>query len=180
VFQHIRLYGEMHRFLPAYAALAGASIVEMEVSHHPRRFGVSKYGISRTTRVILDLMTLKFLGSFGTKPLHAFGIPGLSSLMVGAIFSLFVLGQKCLPPYVRVHRNPLLSISLLFSGFGMQCLMMGLMAELLIRTYHESQGKSIYVVRNILSMDRSDTGEDEANYSPLWVGIETNGKSYTH
>src|SRR5579859_1058350 len=80
VFQHVRLYGEMHRFLPAYAALAGASIAELEVSHHARRFGVSKYGISRTVRVILDLMTLKFLGSFGTKPLYAFGIPGLLSL----------------------------------------------------------------------------------------------------
>ncbi len=162
VFQHVRLYGEMHRFLPAYAVLTGAAIVEMEVSHHPRRFGTSKYGISRTVRVILDLMTLKFLGSFGTKPLYAFGIPGLFSLTLGAGFSLFTLGQKCFSPHVRVHRNPLLPISLLFSGFGMQCIMVGLLAELLMRTYHESQGKSIYVVRDILSGRQSRTGEDEA------------------
>jgi glycosyltransferase involved in cell wall biosynthesis len=162
VFQQIRLYGEMHRFLPAYAALAGASIVELEVSHHARRFGVSKYGISRTIRVILDLMTLKFLGSFGTKPLHAFGVPGLFSLALGATFSLFSLGQKCFPPHVRVHRNPLLPISLLFSGFGLQCIMMGLLAELLMRTYHESQGKSIYVVRDIFPLHRSAVGRDDA------------------
>jgi glycosyltransferase involved in cell wall biosynthesis len=168
VFQHIHLYGEMHRFLPAYAALAGAAIVEMEVSHHPRRFGVSKYGISRTLRVILDLMTLKFLGSFGTKPLHAFGMPGLFSLLLGALFALFALGQKCFAPHVRVHRNPLLPTSFLFSGFGMQCLMLGLLAELLMRTYHESQGKSIYAVRNILSMHQSEPGEDEVqSYVPL-------------
>jgi glycosyltransferase involved in cell wall biosynthesis len=168
VFQHLRLYGEMHRFLPAYAALTGASITEMEVSHHPRRFGVSKYGISRTLRVILDLITLKFLGNFGTKPLHAFGIPGLFSLMLGSIFALFALGQKCFRPHVRVHRNPLLPISFLFSGFGMQCLMLGLLAELLMRTYHESQGKSTYTVRNILSLRRSKAGEDEIeSFVPL-------------
>ena len=161
VFQHVRLYGEMHRFLPAYAALAGASIVEMEVSHHPRRFGVSKYGISRTVRVILDLMTVKFLGSFATKPLYAFGIPGLLSLILGAFLSFFALSQKCFPPHVRVHRNPLLPISLLFSGFGLQCLMMGLSAELLMRTYHESQGKAIYVVRNILPAHQFEIGGSE-------------------
>jgi glycosyltransferase involved in cell wall biosynthesis len=175
VFQHIRLYGEMHRFLPAYAALAGASITELEVSHHARRFGVSKYGISRTIRVILDLMTLKFLGSFGTKPLYAFGVPGLFSLTLGATFSLFLLGQKCLPPHVRVHRNPLLPISLLFTGFGVQCIMMGLLAELLMRTYHESQGKSIYVVRDILPVT-----EYEAELFVPLTGPETNGQKYAH
>src|SRR5205823_7170029 len=148
VFEHIRLYGEMHRFIPAYAALAGANITELEVSHHARRFGVSKYGISRTARVILDLITLKFLGSYGTKPLYAFGIPGLISLLLGGMLSGWALGQKLLPPHVRVHRNPLLPLSLYFSGFGMQSIMPGLLAELLTRTYHESQGKSIYVVKN--------------------------------
>lgn len=151
VFQHIRLYGEMHRFIPAYAALAGAVIAEIEVTHHPRRFGVSKYGISRTVRVILDLVTVKFLGSYGTKPLYAFGIPGLLSQVLGAILLLFALGQKVLPPHVRVNRNPLLPLSIHFSGLGMQCIMMGLLAELLMRTYHESQGKATYVVRSIVS-----------------------------
>jgi glycosyltransferase involved in cell wall biosynthesis len=162
VFQHVRLYGEMHRFLPAYAAITGAAIVEMEVSHHPRRFGTSKYGISRTVRVILDLMTLKFLGSFGTKPLYAFGIPGLFSLTMGTGVALFSLGQKLFPPHVRVHRNPLLAISVLFSGFGMQCIMTGLLAELLMRTYHEAQGKSIYVVRDMLPGPQFESREDEA------------------
>ncbi len=159
VFQHLRLYGEMHRFLPAYAALAGASITELEVSHHPRQFGVSKYGISRTVRVVLDLATLKFLGSFGTKPMYAFGIPGLCALLFGMLLSLVVTGQKALPPHVRVHRNPLLPLSMLFSGFGMQCVLMGLLAELLMRTYHESQGKVPYVVQDVLSLHHLDAEE---------------------
>lgn len=167
VFKHIRLYGEMHRFIPAYAALAGATIAEIEVAHHPRRFGVSKYGISRTFRVVLDLLTLKFLGSFGTKPLYAFGIPGLTSLAFGGLLSAVLLGQKVLPPRVRVHRNPLLSLSVLFSGFGMQCIMMGLLAELLMRTYHESQGKPTYVVSNILSLQQLEAKEHEAHTEQL-------------
>ena len=162
VFQHVRLYGEMHRFIPAYAALTGAAIAEIEVTHHPRRFGVSKYGISRTFRVILDLVTLKFLGSFGTKPLYAFGMPGLTSLTLGGALSALVLGQKILPPKVRANRNPLLSLSVLFSGFGMQCIMMGLLAELLMRTYHESQGKPTYVVSNILSLNATRGEGNEA------------------
>jgi glycosyltransferase involved in cell wall biosynthesis len=152
VFEHIRLYGEMHRFIPAYAALAGAAITEIEVAHHPRRFGVSKYGISRTVRVILDLVTVKFLGSYGTKPLYAFGIPGLLSQALGALLLLVVLTRKIFPPYVRVHRNPLLPLSIHFSGFSMHCIMMGLLAELLMRTYHESQGKATYVIRSITSI----------------------------
>ncbi len=161
VFEHIRLYGEMHRFIPAHAALAGAAIAEIEVMHHPRRFGVSKYGISRTVRVILDLVTVKFLGSYGTKPLYAFGIPGLLSQVLGAILLLFVLARKVFPPYVRVHRNPLLPLSLHFSGFGMQCIMMGLLAELLMRTYHESQGKPTYVIRSIVSAHQPETIHQE-------------------
>lgn len=178
VFQHVRLYGEMHRFLPAYAALSGASIAELEVSHHARRFGKSKYGISRTVRVILDLMTLKFLGSFGTKPVYAFGIPGLLSLTLGAMLSLFTLGQKVFPPHVRVHRNPLLSLSFLFSGFGLQCIMMGLLAELLMRTYYESQGKPIYVVRDILPKNQAEAGEENEAELLAPSDLETNGKRY--
>ncbi len=148
-FQHIRLYGEMHRFIPAYAALAGAAVTEIEVTHHPRRYGVSKYGISRTVRVILDLITLKFLGSFGTKPLYAFGIPGLVSLILGTLLGGLLVVRKILPPKTRIHRNPLLSISIYFLGMGMQSIMLGLLAELLMRTYHESQDKTTYVVRSV-------------------------------
>ena len=160
VFQHVRLYGEMHRFMPAYTALAGASIAEMEVTHHARQFGRSKYGISRTFRVILDLITLKFLGSYGTKPFYAFGMPGLLSFTFGSLISFVWLLRRILPPHVRVHRNPLLQVSLLFYGFGLQCLMVGLMAEMLMRTYHESQGKSIYVVRDVISSSSSSVDED--------------------
>src|SRR5579859_189885 len=162
VFQHVRLYGEMHRFIPAYAALAGAKIAEIEVAHHARRFGKSKYGISRTFRVILDLLTLKFLGSFGTKPLYAFGIPGMASLSLGGMAAALVVGQKIVPPRVRANHNPLLPLSALFTGFGMQCIMMGLLAELLMRTYHESQGKATYVVSHILAPEQVEVEETEA------------------
>ncbi|HEV2581133.1 MAG TPA: glycosyltransferase family 2 protein [Ktedonobacteraceae bacterium] len=150
VFEHVRLYGEMHRFIPAYAAIAGASIAEIEVTHHPRRFGVSKYGISRTFRVMLDLLTLKFLGSFGTKPLYPFGVPGIASLGMGSVLATSVLLRRAFPPHVRANRNPLLLLAVFFSGFGMQSIMMGLLAEMLMRTYHESQGKATYVIRDIL------------------------------
>ena len=150
VFDTIRLYGEMHRFIPAYAALAGATVTELEVSHHARQFGKSKYGISRTVRVILDLITLKFLGSYGTKPLYAFGIPGLLSLLLGGSIALPLVGRKLVSPMnFRIHRSPLLPISLLGISFGLQSLMTGLLAELLMRTYHESQNKPTYVVRTV-------------------------------
>ncbi len=150
VFKHLRLYGEMHRFLPAYAALAGAQITELPVTHHARQFGKSKYGISRVVRVLLDLMTLKFLGSFGTKPLYAFGMLGLSALTGGATVSAYALTRRILPPHIRVHRTPLFPLALLFSGFGFLSIMIGLLAELLTRTYYESQDKPTYVVKQIL------------------------------
>jgi glycosyltransferase involved in cell wall biosynthesis len=167
IFQHIRLYGEMHRFIPAYAALAGAAVTEIEVEHHPRQFGKSKYGISRTVRVVLDLLTLKFLGSFGTKPLYAFGIPGLVALTFGGMLTTVLLGKKMFPPHVRIHRNPLLPISIHFSGFGLQCLMIGLLAELLMRTYHESQGKTTYVVRNVLSLPDEEADDEHITLNRL-------------
>jgi len=160
VFKHIRLYGEMHRFIPAYAALAGAKIAEIEVTHHPRRFGKSKYGISRTVRVVLDLLTVKFLGSFSTKPLYVFGVPGLLAMFFGGAIGSVLLGQKVLNLQAnKVHRNPLLPLSLHFSGFGIQCILMGLLAELLARTYHESQDKPIYVVSELLQMHQLEGDE---------------------
>ncbi len=169
VFQHVRLYGEMHRFIPAYAAISGASVTELDVAHHPRRFGVSKYNITRTVRVILDLMTLKFLGSFGTKPLYAFGIPGLASICIGSTLLTTAVIGKVLPPHNRIHRTPLLPVSIHFSGFGMQCIMIGLLAELLMRTYHESQGKSTYVVKSVSSPGLADssTVDEEKSDSSL-------------
>ncbi|MDQ2904382.1 MAG: glycosyltransferase family 2 protein [Ktedonobacteraceae bacterium] len=152
LFQHIRLYGEMHRFIPAYAALAGATVAEIEVAHHARRFGTSKYGLSRTLRVLLDLLTLKFLGSFGTKPSYAFGLPGLLSLVASALLGVTSLGARPRPPHVRIHRTALFPLSVHLAAFGLHCLMLGLLAELLMRTYHESQSKPIYVVRTIVPL----------------------------
>ena len=172
VFEHVRLYGEMHRFIPAYAALAGAKIAEIEVVHHARRFGTSKYGLSRTFRVLLDLLTLKFLGSFGTKPLYAFGMPGMASLTLGGVVASLVLGQKIFPPRVRANHNPLLPLSVLLTGFGMQCIMMGLLAELLMRTYHESQGKATYVVSEILRFAQDDSEGEQDEIGREQVGVE--------
>ncbi len=169
VFKHVRLYGEMHRFIPAYAALGGASIAELEVSHHARQFGHSKYGISRTVRVVLDLITLKFLGSYGTKPIYAFGIPGLASLALSTAIATPLLGNKIMSPVkYRIHRSPLLPISLMGFGFGLQSIMVGLLAELLMRTYHESQGKTTYVVRTVSptmlpKIETYDVASTEAN-----------------
>lgn len=156
IFKHIRLYGEMHRFIPAYAALAGASITEIEVMHHARKFGKSKYGISRTGRVILDLMTLKFLGSFGTKPSYAFGMLGLSSLLLSVAMPAYAFGRRVCHPRIRLQHSSWLPVSLLFSIFGFLSIMMGLLAELLTRTYHEAQDKPTYVVKHTLSQPKME------------------------
>lgn len=171
VFKHLHLYGEMHRFIPAYAALAGAEITEIEVAHHKRKFGKSKYGISRTGRVLLDLMTLKFLGSFGTKPLHAFGICGLLSLLLSIAIPGSMLGRRIFSPHMRLPRPSLLPIALLFSTFGLISLMMGLLAELLMRTYHEVQDKPIYVVKQTVSQHKMES-IDETSIPNLEVLAE--------
>ncbi|GCE16597.1 glycosyltransferase family 2 protein [Dictyobacter kobayashii] len=149
VLRHVRLYGEMHRFIPAYAALSGAKITEMVVDHHARQFGKSKYGISRVVRVILDLTTLKFLGSFGTKPLYAFGITGLSALGLGFGSGLYSLLRSFVPTRDKHQRTAIFPTSLLFSSFGLLCLVSGLIAEMLTRIYYESQDKPTYVVKQI-------------------------------
>jgi len=115
----------------------------------------------------LDLITLKFPGSYGTKPAYAFGLPGLFAFALGAFVAFVCLVRRVLPPHVRVHRNPLLQVSLLLCGFGLQCLMVGLMAEMLMRTYHESQGKNIYVVRDVISSSSSSVDEDTGTRVPV-------------
>jgi glycosyltransferase involved in cell wall biosynthesis len=149
VLQYVKLYGEMHRFIPAVASWAGASITEVPVRHHPRRFGRSKYGISRTFRVMLDLITVKLLGSYSTKPIYLFGFVGLVLWVMAILSFLIVVIQKLLPPYPWAHNNPLLLLSVFLAIVGMQFVLMGLLAELTIRTYHESQGKPTYVIRRI-------------------------------
>jgi hypothetical protein len=150
VLQHVRLYGEMHRFIPAYAALVGAEIAELEVAHHARQFGKSKYGLSRVIRVVLDLLTLKFLGSFGTRPLHLFGLPGLLSCTLGVTTGIYTLGRALLPERNSRQRPSLLPVSLLFTSFGLLSTMLGLIAELLTRTYYEAQQKPIYTIKQML------------------------------
>jgi glycosyltransferase involved in cell wall biosynthesis len=154
VLDHMKLYGEMHRFIPAYASWAGASIIEVPVAHHARRFGRSKYGISRTLRVLLDLMTVKMLGSYFTKPIYFFGFVGFVLWFLAFVAGLVVIIQKLLPPYPWAHNNPLLLLAVFLAIVGVQFVLMGLLAELSIRTYHESQNKSTYVVRQVLEARR--------------------------
>lgn len=143
--QHIRLYGEMHRFIPVYASWTGAKVTEIPVRHHPRRHGRSKYGLLRTIKVPLDLMTVKFLVTYSTKPMYLFGGLGLVSILFGWLLSALALYQKFLQD-VKVHRNPLLLLSVFLCIVGIQFILFGLVAELIIRTYHESQGKPTYIL----------------------------------
>ena len=154
VIQGIRFYGEMHRLIPAYAAWMGASITEMEVTHHPRLHGRSKYGLSRTIKVMLDLITVKFLSSFATKPIYVFGMAGLLMLAAGVLVGAIVLAEKFFAG-VFVHRNPLLLLAVFLFMLGVQLIMMGLLAEINIRTYYESQNKPIYSVRRVIGQKES-------------------------
>jgi len=149
VIKNVRLYGEMHRFIPAIASWVGASITEVETNHHPRKFGKSKYGISRTIRVVLDLITVKFLQSFSTRPIHAFGPWGLALGFVGFLVALYLSFEK-LVMGESIGTRPLLFLSVLMMILGVQLVIMGLLGEMLARVYHESQGKPIYTVRKVL------------------------------
>lgn len=146
VLRHVRLYGEMHRFIPIFASWAGARVTEIPVEHHPRRAGQSKYGIFRTVKVLLDLITIKFLGSYSTKPMYLFGGMGLLSFAVGGLLSAVTLYQKFLYQ-VKAHRNPLLLLSIFCLMVGVQFILIGLVAELIVRTYHESQNKPTYILK---------------------------------
>lgn len=150
VVQHTRLYGEMHRFIPALAKWSGARVTEMEVNHRPRIHGKTKYGLTRTVKVILDLVTVKFLGTFSTKPLHIFGGIGLLSLLLSFLTIMVVAYQKFfLLPHVDVSGNPLFMIAIILVVMSVQFLLMGLLAEMMARTYHESQNKPTYILRQI-------------------------------
>jgi hypothetical protein len=140
----------MHRFIPAYLALVGASIAETPVEHHPRVRGTSKYGLMRTFHVVLDLLTVRFLGSFGTKPIYVFGGVGLVLIVLSVIVGLVMVWQK-IALGVSMIQTPLLLLAAIFFLMGFQTILMGLLSELVMRTYHESQGKSIYHIRTILN-----------------------------
>jgi glycosyltransferase involved in cell wall biosynthesis len=147
VLEGFHLYGEMHRFIPAYAGAVGAKIIEVPVRHHPRRFGQAKYGLERTAKVILDLITVKYLISFSNKPIYLFGGAGLV-LIVLSLFDLAVLIiRRLIPPYEHMIRSPLLLMSVMLFTLGFQSILMGLIAELMVRTYYESQSKPTYSIR---------------------------------
>ena len=147
IVQHIRLYGEMHRFIPIFASWVGARVAEIPVQHHPRRKGVSKYGIFRTVKVLLDLITVKFLGTYSTKPMYLFGGLGLISFVGSGALSALTLYQKYFEA-VKAHRNPLLLLSVFLAIVGVQFILIGLVAELIVRTYHESQDKPTYILKS--------------------------------
>ncbi|MDH4317840.1 MAG: glycosyltransferase, partial [Desulfobulbaceae bacterium] len=148
VIKEIALYGEMHRFIPAIASGMGISIAEVRVNHRPRRFGSSKYGISRTIRVILDLLTVKFLLNYATRPIHVFGTIGMLSGGTGFILACIMILQRQFFGMPLADR-PLFLLTILLMFIGVQFITGGLLAELLARTYHEAQGKPIYYIKEI-------------------------------
>jgi glycosyltransferase involved in cell wall biosynthesis len=165
VIKPMKLYGEMHRFLPAIASEFGVKIVEREVNHRLRRHGRSNYGITRTIRVILDLMTVKFLISYSTRPLQIFGLIGVGLGLLGAIICSYVTYLKYFG-HQWADRQWTLLLGILLVFIGVQLLTMGLIGEMLARTYHESQGKPIYVIREIRQSDsRQLEGDDDARVS---------------
>jgi glycosyltransferase involved in cell wall biosynthesis len=149
IVRDIQLYGEMHRFLPALARWVGATVGEIPVSHQPRRSGVSKYGLGRSVRVLLDLLTVKFMMSYGTRPIQIFGLFGL---LVGGAGTLMaaVLSYQKLVHGVPLANRPILLLAVLLILLGSLFVINGLQAEMLVRTYHESQRKPVYIVREIL------------------------------
>ena len=149
VLAETKLYGEMHRFIPALASWSGARIAECVVNHRPRTAGVAKYGLGRTWKVVLDLITVKFLGSFSTKPIYIFGGLGGLTVLFAFLSGLMVIWQK-IARGVDMSGNPLLLLSAVLLITTVQFILMGLLAELLVRTYHESQNRPTYVIREVL------------------------------
>ncbi len=149
VIKNLKIYGEMHRFIPAVASWYGVRITEVETIHHPRLHGKSKYGLSRTIKVVLDLITVKFLQSFSTKPIQFFGPMGLLSGFAGFLISLYLSFRKIFFGE-EIGSRPLLLLGALLIIVGIQLIGMGLISEILVRVYHESQKKPIYVIKKII------------------------------
>ena len=152
VIKNLKLYGEMHRFIPAVASWYGVRMAEVETTHYPRLRGKSKYGLSRTVKVILDLITVKFLQSFSTKPLQFFGPIGLFSGAVGFLISLYLSIEKIFLGR-PIGGRPLLLLGILLIIVGIQLIGMGLLGEMLVRVYHESQRKPIYVIKKVFGSE---------------------------
>jgi glycosyltransferase involved in cell wall biosynthesis len=153
VLEGFRLYGEMHRFIPVYASSVGAKITEVQVNHHPRKFGKTKYGLERTAKVVLDLFTVKFLVAYSSKPIYLFGGTGGLLMVISSITMIYLLVRR-LFYFVSVTGSPLLQVSVMLFILGFQSMLMGLIAELLVRTYHESQRKPTYTVRTMINLEQ--------------------------
>jgi glycosyltransferase involved in cell wall biosynthesis len=155
--EDVRLYGEMHRFIPIYASWAGARVTEIPVEHHPRTMGKSKYGLSRTLKVVFDLMTIKFMASYQTKPIYVFGTFGMAAFAISVLAGLYAVFLKIFHRADFVQ-TPLPILAIVMFAVGVQFLLMGLLAEMLVRTYHESQAKRIYAVREKIGVKSRDEG----------------------
>ena len=155
VAQNIGLYGEMHRFIPAIASTMGVTIAEVRVNHRPRIHGKSKYNISKSIRVFLDLLTVKFLLTYSTRPLQAFGLFGLITGGIGGILAL-ILSYQRLILRVGISNRPLLLLAILLIVIGFQFITMGLLGEIMVRSYHETAEKHIYVIREVVDSERED------------------------
>jgi glycosyltransferase involved in cell wall biosynthesis len=153
-----KLYGEMHRFIPVYANSVGAKILEVPVRHHARQYGKSKYGLERTMKVVLDLMAVQFLTKAANKPIYLFGGGGLALFALGFLGMLFLVIRKFVFQ-IEILTSPIFIISVMVAMTGFQAILMGLIAELLVRTYHESQQKPTYTVRKVLRGGRTESGK---------------------
>jgi glycosyltransferase involved in cell wall biosynthesis len=151
----VQLYGEMHRFIPIYASWSGARVTEIPVEHHARTMGKSKYGLSRTIKVIFDLMTIKFMASYQTKPLYMFGFAGLTTFVISFLCAVLALLMKFAswPHHADFVQTPLPVLTMVMLVLGVQFFFMGLLAEMLVRTYHESQSKPIYAVKERIGFE---------------------------
>jgi len=154
IVKEMRLYGQLHRFIPDIAAWIGASMAEVPVNHRPRRFGVSKYGVRRTFTVILDLITITFLQGYSTRPVHIFGKWGLAFGGIGFLLALWLSVEKLILGH-PIGSRPALTLAVLLMVMGVQLVSIGLLGEMIVRTYYEGQGKSIYTVREIVDYSRS-------------------------
>lgn len=151
VLEDVRLYGEMHRFIPIYASWHGGKVTEIPVTHHARIHGKSKYGLNRVVKVVLDLMVVKFLEDYNTKPIYVFGVAGMLSILAAFFTAMWALSLKLFEG-ISLIQTPLPMMSGMFFMTGIMCILLGLLAEILIRVYFESQSRSTYYIRNTLNI----------------------------
>ena len=152
----------MHRFIPIYAAWAGARVAEIPVAHYARMAGQSKYGLSRTIKVVFDMVTIKFMASYLTKPIYVFGWAGVVAFAISIFSGAFACLMKFAswPKHADFIQTPLPVLALMMMGLGVQFFLMGLIAEMLVRTYHESQGKQIYTIKTKINFDESEAADE--------------------